>query len=46
MKPKDPDNLKHRVGSQQREDQMARITGRVHTQFSPKNKEIQRISTQ
>ena len=46
MKLKDPDELKHRVGSQQWGDQMARISGRTHKQFSPKNREIQRITTQ
>ena len=46
MKLKDPDNLKHRIGSQQWEDQMARITGRTHKQFSPKSSRIQRITTQ
>lgn len=46
MKPKDPDTLKHRTGSRQWEDNMARISGRVHKQFSPKGSKIQRITTQ
>lgn len=46
MKPKDPDKLNHRVGSQQWEDQMARIAGRAHKQFSPKSSRIQQITTQ
>ena len=46
MKLKDPDKLKHRVGSQQWEDQMARIAGRAHKRFSPKSSRIQRITTQ
>ena len=46
MKPKDPGNLKHRAGSQQWEDQVARIAGRAHKQFIPKGSTIQRITTQ
>ena len=46
MTQKDPDKLKHRVGSQQWEDQLARITGRAHKQFSPTSSRIQRITTQ
>ena len=46
MKLKDPDKLKHHAGSQQWEDQMARISGRTHKQPSPKGSGIQRITTQ
>ena len=46
MKPKDPDKLNHRVGSQQWKDQMTRISRRVHKQPSPKGLKIQRITTQ
>lgn len=46
MKLKYPDKLKHRAGSQQWGDQLARITGRTHKQISPKGRAIQRITTQ
>jgi hypothetical protein len=46
MTQKDPDKLKHRVGSKQWEDQMARISGRTQRQPSPKGRAIQRITTQ
>jgi len=46
MKLKDSDTLKHRTGSRQQEDQLDRINGRVHKQFSPYNARIQRITTQ
>lgn len=46
MKTTNPDTLKHRAGSKQWEDQMARIAGRTHKQFSHKGRAIQRITTQ
>ena len=46
MKTTNPDNLKHRVNSKQREDQMARITGTTAQKAHTKRRAIQRITTQ